>query len=160
MLHRYAAIALDRERAAWLAVGVVFAAGLSWRDAPALKLLALGSATLTFALAAHRHAADWVRRAGVLRYAVALALGAAHAWTAAALALLDAARVVPRADGGGVTGWRNAAAVTRGLLIATPLMAVLIVGITRVYVEDILGDYDAGGRVTLRGQWYWFTPPQ
>ncbi len=47
-----------------------------------------------------------------------------------------------------------------GVLIATPLVAVLIVGVTRVYVEDILGDYDAGGRVTLRGQWYWFTPPE
>ena len=74
-LHRRAALALDRERVAWLVIGVVFAAGLAWRDAPPLKLLALGCATLTFALAAHRLAAAWVRRAGVLRYAGALALG-------------------------------------------------------------------------------------
>jgi hypothetical protein len=53
-LHRRAALALDRERVAWLVIGVVFAAGLAWRDAPPLKLLALGCATLTFALAAHR----------------------------------------------------------------------------------------------------------
>ena len=91
-LHRRAALALDRERVAWLVIGVVFAAGLAWRDAPPLKLLALGCATLTFALAAHRLAAAWVRRAGVLRYAGALALGALHAWTAAALALVDATR--------------------------------------------------------------------
>jgi predicted PurR-regulated permease PerM len=47
-----------------------------------------------------------------------------------------------------------------GVLIATPLVAVLIVGITRVYVEDVLGDYVAGNKVTLRGQWYWFNPPE
>jgi len=72
-----AALALARERVAWLVIGVVLAAGLAWRDAPPLKLLALGCATLTFALAAHRLAGSWVRRAGVLRYAGALALGAA-----------------------------------------------------------------------------------
>ena len=123
-LHRRAALALDRERVAWLVIGVVFAAGLAWRDAPPLKLLALGCATLTFALAAHRLAAAWVRRAGVLRYAGALALGALHAWTAAALALVDAPRSTPRVETGRAAGWRSAAAVARGLVIATPLVAV------------------------------------
>jgi predicted PurR-regulated permease PerM len=47
-----------------------------------------------------------------------------------------------------------------GVLIATPLVAVLMVGITRVYVEDILGDTEAGKRVTVRKRWYWFTPPE
>src|SRR5688572_18867611 len=74
-LHRRAALALDRERVAWLVIGVVFAAGFAWRDAEPLKVLALGCATLTFALAAHRFGASWVRRAGVFRYAGALALG-------------------------------------------------------------------------------------
>jgi len=46
-----------------------------------------------------------------------------------------------------------------GVLIATPLVAVLMVGITRVYVEDILGDKEAGERVTVRKRWYWLTPP-
>jgi hypothetical protein len=123
-LHRRAALTLDRERVAWLVIGVVFAAGLAWRDAPPLKLLALGCATLTFALAAHRLAAAWVRRAGVLRYAGALALGALHAWTAAALALMDATRSTPRVETGRAPGWRSAAAVARGLVIATPLVAV------------------------------------
>jgi predicted PurR-regulated permease PerM len=45
-----------------------------------------------------------------------------------------------------------------GVLIATPLMAALMVGITRVYVEDILGD-QAGKQFTVRAHWYWFTPP-
>jgi hypothetical protein len=123
-LHRRAALALDRERIAWLVIGVVFAGGLAWRDAPPLKLLALACATLTFALAAHRLAAAWVRRAGVLRYAAALASGALHAWTAAALALVDATRSIPPVETGHPTRWRSAAAVARGLLIATPLVAV------------------------------------
>jgi hypothetical protein len=123
-LHGRATLALDRERVAWLAIGVVFAAGLAWRDAPPLKLLALGCATLTFALAAHRLAAAWVRRAGVLRYAGALALGALHAWTAAALAIVDATRSTPRVETGRAATWSRAAAVARGLAIATPLVAV------------------------------------
>src|SRR5687767_11509484 len=40
VLHRRAALPLDSERVAWLAIGVVSAAGLAWRDAPPLKLLA------------------------------------------------------------------------------------------------------------------------
>ena len=123
-LHRRAALALDRGRVLWLAIGVMFAAGLAWRDADLLKLLALVSATLTFALAAHRLAAAWVRRAGVLGYAVALALGALHAWTAAALALVDATLSTSRVGAGGAAGWRRAAAVARGLVIVTPLVAV------------------------------------
>src|SRR5262245_59147382 len=79
-LYRHARLELDRERIAWLAIGVVFAAGLAWRDAPPLKLLALGCATLAFAIASHRLDASWVRAAGVVHYAFALALGALHAW--------------------------------------------------------------------------------
>lgn len=123
-LNRRAALPLDRERVAWLAVGVVFAAGFAWRDAPPLKLLALGCATLAFALAAHRLAGAWVRRAGVVRYAGALALGALHGWTAAALALVDATRSAPRVETGRPAGWRRAAAVARGLAIAAPLVVV------------------------------------
>jgi hypothetical protein len=123
-LHRRVALARDLGRVTLLVIGVAFAAGLSWRDAPPLKLLALGCATLTFALAAHRPAAAWIRSAGVLRYIVALALGALHAWTAAALALLDAARSTPRVETGRVGRWRDAAAVARGLVIAAPLVVV------------------------------------
>ncbi|MGQ0733960.1 MAG: DUF4153 domain-containing protein, partial [Acidobacteriota bacterium] len=123
-LHRRAALAPDRERVAWLAIGVVFAAGLAWRDTPELKLLGLGSATLSFALAAHRLSAAWVRGAGVVRYAGALALGAIHAWTAPVLAVVDATRFAPRVETGRAAGWRRAAAVARGLAIATPLVVV------------------------------------
>jgi hypothetical protein len=96
-LHRHAAFALDRERVVWLVIGVAFAAGFAWRDAPPLKLLALGCATLSFALAAHRLAAASVRHTSMLGYVGALALGALHAWTAASLALVDATRSTSRA---------------------------------------------------------------
>jgi hypothetical protein len=149
-LHRRAALALDRGRVAWLAIGVLFAAGLAWRDAEPLKLFALVSATLTFALAAHRLAASWVRRAGVFRYAGALALGALHAWTAAALALVDATLRVETAR---AAGWRRAAAVARGLAIAIPLVAVfgalfmsadavfenLVLNVVRIDIGPIVG---------------------
>jgi len=124
-LDRRAAMARARERALWLIIGVVFAAGLAWRDAPPLKLLALGGATLAFALAAHRLSASWVRRAGLLRYAGALILGALHAWTAAALALVDATLSTRRAEAGrAAASWRRAAAIARGLAIAAPLVVV------------------------------------
>jgi predicted PurR-regulated permease PerM len=46
-----------------------------------------------------------------------------------------------------------------GVVIATPLVAVLMVGVARVYVQDILGDRDAATPATFRTGWYWFTPP-
>jgi hypothetical protein len=124
VLHRRAGCTLDGERAGWLAIGVVFASGLAWRDAPPLKLLALGCAAVAFALAANRRRAAWVRRAGVMHYAAALALGALHAWTAGGLALVDATRSAARAGTGRRAGWRRAAGVGRGLLVATPLLVV------------------------------------
>ncbi|MBV9777658.1 MAG: AI-2E family transporter [Acetobacteraceae bacterium] len=45
-----------------------------------------------------------------------------------------------------------------GVLIATPLMACIMVGVARVYVEDVLGD-PAGKKLSVRSRWYWFTPP-
>ena len=45
-----------------------------------------------------------------------------------------------------------------GVLIATPLVAVLMVGVTRVYVEDILGDRTVGQDPICGTGWYWFTP--
>jgi len=40
-----------------------------------------------------------------------------------------------------------------GVLVATPLVAVVMVGIARIYVEDILGDHDAGDRLRRRVLW-------
>jgi hypothetical protein len=124
VLHRRAALPLDLGRVGWLLIGVLFAAGLAWRDAPPLKLLALACATLTFALAAHRLTAAWSRRTGVLRYGGALALGALHAWTAAVLALADAMPATPSDPATRGAHWRTAAGVARGLAIAMPLVIV------------------------------------
>ena len=164
LLHRRTARPLDRERVVWLAIGVVFAAGLTWRDAAPLKLFALACATLAFALASHGLDASWVRRAGVLLYPAAWGLSALHAWTAPALALLDVAFAPPleeaglpgRGDGASVrdsVGRRRAAAVARGLAIATPLVVVfgalfvsadavfadLVLSVVRVDMEQIAG---------------------
>jgi hypothetical protein len=142
VLHRRAGIDLDRERVAWLAIGVVFAAALAWRDSPPLKLLALGCATLAFALAAYRAAAAWVRGAGVLRYFSAWGTGALHAWTAAAHALWIAARPSPRADTRAGSRWRHARAIVRGLFIAAPLIAVfaaLFMSADAVFADLVLG---------------------
>ena len=153
VLHRRSNLVPDHNRTAWLAIGTAFAAGLSWRDAPALKLLGLGCATVTFALAAYRPGGGWVRRAGIVRYALALALGALHAWTAAALAILDAARWSSPTRAEGAAGWRGGAAVARGLLVAAPLVAVfgalfmsadavfeaLVTSVFRFDVEWLLG---------------------
>lgn len=45
-----------------------------------------------------------------------------------------------------------------GVLIATPLMACIMVAVTRIYVEDILGD-PAGRQFQVKARWYWFSPP-
>ena len=123
VLHWRAGLELDRERVVWLALGALFSAGLAWRDSPPLKLLALGCATLMFALAAYRRSAAWVRRAGVTGYVRAWGTGALHAWTAAALALVEASRST-RPGLGRAAGWRRATAVASGLAIATPLVVV------------------------------------
>jgi hypothetical protein len=102
---------------------VLFAAGLAWRDAPPLKLLALASVTLAFALAAYRPLAAWVRSAGVTRYVRAWGAGALHAWTAAALVLVDVSRSTGP-DIGRRGGWRRASAVGRGVLLAIPFIVV------------------------------------
>ncbi len=141
VLHRRAGLELDRERFAWLAIAVLFAAGLAWRDSPPLKLLALGCATLSFALAAYRVVAAWVRRAGVARYVRAWGAGALHAWTASALVLVNARQSTTRPDIGGRTGWRRAAAVARGLVIATPFVVVfgaLFMSADAVFAELVL----------------------
>jgi hypothetical protein len=137
-VHRRAAPMTPGRRVTWLAIGVVFAAGFTWRDAELLKLLALGCATLAFALAAHRLGTSWVHGAGVCRYAGALALGVVHVWTAAALALVDAKRFRSAREAGRPAGWRRAAAVVRGLAIAAPL--VLLFGALLMAADAVFAE--------------------
>ncbi len=140
-LHGQAGLELSGERRTWLLIAVAFAAGLAWRDSPPLKLLSLAGAAFAFGLAAYRIGAAWVRRAGVLEYVGAFATGALHAWTAAALVLVDAGRSAARSDARGQVGWRRAAAVARGLVIAAPFMVVfgaLFVSADAVFEELVL----------------------
>jgi hypothetical protein len=124
VLQRRAGGGLDGWRVAWLVVAGVSAAGLAWRDSPALKLLALGCVTAGFALAAYRAGGAWVRRAGLVQYARAWGTGALHAWTAGALVLADAARSRRPSSRDSTAPPRRVMAVARGLLIATPLVLV------------------------------------
>jgi hypothetical protein len=124
VLQRRAGLKTDRERVAWLAITVLFAAGLAWRDSTTLKPFALGCTTLGFALAAYRVTAAWVRDAGVSSYAWAWVTGALHAWIAAVPVLVEAARSAPRPDINGNARWRRAAAMARGLVIVAPLVMV------------------------------------
>ena len=124
VLQRRAGAGMEGWRLAWLVVAGVSAAGLAWRDSPALKLLALGCVTVGFALAAYRAGGAWVRRAGLVQYARAWGTGALHAWTAGTLVLADAARSRRPSDRDRKGPPRRVMAVVRGLLIATPLVLV------------------------------------
>ena len=73
-LHRHAAFAMDRERAVWLVIGVVFAAGFAWRDAPPLARAWLRHVELRARGSSSRRDLGVVT--GVLGYVGALALGA------------------------------------------------------------------------------------
>lgn len=139
-------------RRAWLLMAALFAAGLVWRDAPPLKLLALAVVTMSFALAAYRPTAEWIRYSGVARYAAAWMMGALSAWVGSGFALLDAIRTAPRADARRAR-WRGATGVARGLAIAAPPVVVfgalfmsadavfsrLVVSLVRVDVEVVMG---------------------
>jgi hypothetical protein len=124
LLHRRRGGPLSREAITWLSVGVLFTAGMAWRDSEALKTFALGSAVLCFALPAFRAGAAWVRSAGLTDYAAALGLGGLSGALGAApvLARLDWQSL--RQESGARGRWRHAAAGVRGLIIATPLLVV------------------------------------
>ncbi len=94
VLQRRAGLEMDRERVAWLAITVVFAAGLAWRDSTTLKPLALGCTTLGFALAAYRVSCGVGARRGGLQLRLGVGDGC--------VACVD--RCGARACGGGPIG--------------------------------------------------------
>lgn len=140
VLHFRAGIWPDWKRFGWLAVAVVFASGLAWRDSTTLKPLALACATVAFALSAYRYAADWVRTASVTQYALAWITGALHAWFGSGRTLVEAVQST-RPLVGGTTPWRRASGVARGLLIAAPLVLLfgaLFVSADAVFKQRLL----------------------
>lgn len=122
VLHVRGGLVLTRERQVLVLAAALLAAGLAWRDAPQLKLLSLAGTALAFGFAAYRMGGGWVRRAGVLDYASAFAAGALYAWTAAVFVLVDTGRSTARTDEPGRPGWRRAAGIARGLVIAVPFL--------------------------------------
>jgi hypothetical protein len=124
LLHRRGGGRLSAEAGAWLLAGVLFTAGMMWRDAEALKVFALGCAIVAFALPAFRAGAAWVRESSVAETITALAAGAAHGAAGALLLLFGADRAVARPDPERSARWRGVAAVARGLAIALPLVLV------------------------------------
>ncbi|HUF49364.1 MAG TPA: DUF4173 domain-containing protein, partial [Longimicrobiales bacterium] len=141
LLHRRSGRLLSGESAALLAVGVLFAAGVAWRDSPALKLLALGCTGVAFALPAMRSGAAWLRDSSVGDYVSALFRAAGHA-------AFGAIRTAAAADWtylhvgehSSRKTWGHALAVTRGVALATPIVVVfgaLLMGADAVFAEIV-----------------------
>jgi hypothetical protein len=124
LLHRRRGHGLSTEAVATVMVGVLFAAGLAWRDSPALKLIAVGGAAVCFALPVFRAGAAWIRNSGVAGYAAALAAAAGQAVFGAALVTLDVDWASPRREPQYQSKWRQAGAIARGAAIAVPLIIV------------------------------------
>lgn len=140
LLHRRSGRLMSGESAAFLAVGVLFAAGPAWRDAEALKLLALVCAAVAFALPALRSGAAWIRTSGVGGYLSALLGAAGHA---AFGAVRTAAAVdwtsMPAGERSRRT-WGHAAAVMRGVALAAPIVIVfgaLLMGADAVFAQIV-----------------------
>jgi hypothetical protein len=114
----------DQETFTWLGIAVLCALGLAWRDAPALKLLALGGAAVAFSLAALQAGLGRTRRSSTAEYITAVAATALHTWVGAVLALHEAD--IHRGFEGGVgrSGWRRLVPVVRGAALALPLLIV------------------------------------
>lgn len=123
-LHWWAGLKLTRSRGVWLLIAVALAAGLAWRGAPPLKLLAMSGTALAFGLAAYRLGGAWIRRARLFDYAGAFVAGAVYAWTGAGRVLADTGRWARHSNTREGSGWRRLVGVVRGLVIATPFLLV------------------------------------
>ncbi|HEX6306932.1 MAG TPA: DUF4153 domain-containing protein, partial [Longimicrobiales bacterium] len=124
LLHRRAGVALSVESTVCVAVGVLFAAVLLWRDAPLLKLAALATTGIAFSAAAFRAGAAWLRGSGVADYVMALGGAGLHG-------AVGAARAVHAAEWGEVSRntrgrpwFRHTVVAARGVALATPFVIV------------------------------------
>jgi len=124
LLQRGRGAPMSREAAALLGAGLVIAATMAWRDSPTLKLLALGTTAGAFALAALEAGTAWVRRAGVTRYGLAVAVAAVRSGLGALLPLTDVDWAALREGPAGGSRRRHAGAIVRGVVIALPLLLV------------------------------------
>jgi len=112
----------SREAATLPGVGLAFAATMVWRDSPTLKLLAFGATAGAFALAALDAGTAWLRRAGVTRYGIAVAVAAVRSGLGALLPLADVDWTALRERSAGGSRRSHAGAIVRGVVIALPLL--------------------------------------
>src|SRR5690606_19252303 len=124
LLQRGRGAAMSGEAAALLGVGLFFAATFAWRDSPALKFMALCATAGAFALAALEAGAAWVRRAGVARYGLAVAVAAVRSGLGPLVPLADVDWAALREGSARGSRWRHAGAIARGVVIALPLLLV------------------------------------
>ncbi len=121
----------------WMLLPVLFfATGFAWRDSPTLKCLDALAILVALALAAFRSRTGQIRRAGLAEYLLALFMGGLNAAFGTFLLLFADIRwrEIPR------TGWtRQTLAITRGLLIAVPLL--LIFGALFVSADAVFERY-------------------
>jgi hypothetical protein len=112
---------LDRAGWMWLGVALLFASLVAWRDSPVPLLLNVLAALIALATAAAAFGGGRLRRVGVVEYAGWLLLAGLQAVAGALLLVLRDLRwadVRNRSSGGQVM------AVTRGVLLAAPLLLV------------------------------------
>jgi hypothetical protein len=131
---RKAGLALGREAQVCLGVGMLFAAGLAWRDAGPLWFLAFVVASAAFAAPALERGKAWLLRGSVGDYLEA-AFGAVVSAATGTLRLVLGApqELLPRPA---VTS--RVGGVLKGVLIATPLLIVfgaLFVSADRLFAD-------------------------
>lgn len=125
-----------------LAAAVLFAGGLVWRSSPVLQFLDLLAIAICLGLAALTSREGSLSRAGVISYPLGLALAGAHHLIGPFRLLFNDVnwQEIPRGR------WsQRAAALTRGLLIAIPLLLVfggLFTAADAVFEEMVLSLFD------------------
>jgi hypothetical protein len=163
LLHRRSGARLSGESAALLGLGVVFAVLMVWRDADTLKVMALFSAVVAFALPAFRAGAAWLRRSSVAELVTALGSGVAHGPGGGLLLLFGRRAAGASPDPGYASRWQPAAAAGRGVALAIPLMLLfgaLFVSADAVFagmMADVIpADLDAlGNHLAVTGALGW-----
>ncbi|MGH7577833.1 MAG: DUF4153 domain-containing protein, partial [Longimicrobiales bacterium] len=139
--------AISREAALLLGLGVLFAAGIAWRDSPPLKLLAFASTAAAFALPALGAGVAWVRRGGVSGYIHAAVGASMHSGLGAALALNDVDWTGLRTGRAQSGGRRRLGAVARGLAISVPLLVVF--GGLFIAADPVFGRIASTARIDI-----------
>ena len=131
-----AGVVLEREARACLGIGVLFAAGLAWRDAELLGFLSFVVASAAFAAVALERGKAWLLRGGVGDYVEAVV----GAWIAAGtgtlrLVLGAPQELLPRPAVASRVG-----RVLKGVLVATPLLIIfgaLFISADRMFADAI-----------------------